>query len=423
MLVLSLCEYMGRKIPDGLHSALYELLDLLGSYYSENNEVGEEDFQTLFEEYNYLWAVLGYSSLVRQPKCDLLVEENIQGEYIEPDFIAYNEIRNQWEIVDLKLPKRSIQLSSRKRRKRFKSEIEDYIAQVQEYSEYFNENSHRKHVKSEHDVEIPSNPPVVLVMGSSLDQEELNSQLDRYAHDISIIQYDTILALLKKEFEEKSGEEDGLPGLTVASRVTLMAEPESPREYIFDIGKSLYSERLSLYLTSDGKLTLEITSKTGLSIDVSVPWQNVLKIGEQRVLYVEFASTEELSFARVFAGSEILDEMLLTMEVPFSGIEEGSGFSGVDDEFDLYLGADQNGERGATFANHELIILSKAEELEERIEFMQYLERKTRTDYQGIFLEEDEFAYTKENSDLTKADESEEFEWIDGKDWVDEYLS
>jgi hypothetical protein len=413
---------VSRKIPDGLHSALFELLDLLGKYSPEHDEVGERDFQSLFEEYNYTWAVLGYSDFVAQPKCDLLVEQDIDGDYIEPDFIAYNEIRDRWEIVDLKLPKKSLQLNSRKRRKRFKSEIMDYIAQVQEYSKYFNENSHREHVESEHNVKIPPNPPVVLVLGSHLDQKEIDDQLERYNHDISIIQYDKILSLLKKEFVDKSGEDSGLPGLTVASRMTLMAEPENPREYIFDIGKSLESERLSLYLTADGQLTLEVISKSGLSIDVSVPWDNVLEIGEQRVLYVEFASTDELSFVRVFAGSEILDEMLLTMEVPFADIESGAGFEGVDDEFDLYLGADQNGENGATFANHELILLSKAEELEERLEFIQYLKQETENDYQGIFLRDDEFAYTKNGSDLTKEDESEELEWVDGKDWTEEYL-
>lgn len=413
---------MSRKIPSGLHSALYELLDILSKYHSGDENAEEEDFQTLFEEYNYIWAVQGYSSVIAEPKCDLLIEQEIEGEYIEPDFIAYNEIRDRWEIVDLKLPKKSIQLNNRKRRKRFKSEVEDYIAQVQEYSNYFNESSHRKHVESEHDVEIPPNPPVVLVLGSNLDQREMKKQLDRYSHDISIIQYNHILSLLKQEFVSKSGEKDGLPGLTITARITLMAEPKNSREYIFDIGKSLESERLSLYLTSSGNLTLEVISKSGFSIDVSVPWENVLEIGEQRVLYVEFASTEDLSFARVFAGSEILDEMLLTMEVPFADIKSSAGFEGVGDEFDLYIGADQNGENGASFAAHETAMLSKVEEVEERLEYIKYLEQKTKTDYQGIFLKSDEFAYTKESSDLTKADESEEFEWVNGEDWVQEYL-
>jgi len=391
---------MSRKISDGLHSALYELLNLLQKYYSETDEIGEEDFQILFENYNYLWAVLGYSSLLTQPKCDLLVEQNIEGDYIEPDFIAYNEIRDQWEIVDLKLPKRSLQLSSRKRRKRFRSEIEDYIVQVQEYSRYFDENDHREYVRSEHDVEIPPSPPVVLVLGSDLNQSEINEQLDRYNHDISIIQYDKILQLLEKEFKEKSGEEDGLPGLTVSSRITLLEEPENTREYIIDIGKSLDSERLCLYLTNKNELTLEVTPKSGLSIDVSVPWKNALEIGEQKVLYVEFASSENLSFARVFAGSEILDEMLLTMELPFADIESGSGFDGIGDEFDLYLGADQNGENGASFAMHELTILSKAEEIKERLQFMRYLQQRTEDDHEAVVFEKNEYGYTKDSSDI-----------------------
>jgi len=51
---------MSRKIPEGLHTALYELLDLLGRYNSDGENVNEEDFQKVFEDYNYLWAILGY---------------------------------------------------------------------------------------------------------------------------------------------------------------------------------------------------------------------------------------------------------------------------------------------------------------------------------------------------------------------------
>lgn len=412
---------MSRKIPEGLHSALYELLNLLQKYHSESDEIGEEDFQTLFEKYNYIWAVLGYSRLLAQPKCELKIQQSIEGDYIEPDFIAYNEIREQWEIVDLKLPKKSLQLSGRKRRKRFKSEIEDYIVQVQEYSRYFNENAHRQHVQSEHDARIPSNPPVVLVLGSGLDQTEINDQLDRYDHNISIIQYDTILKRLEKKFKEKSGEEGGLPGLTLSSCITLLEKPKNEREYIIDIGKYLDSERLSLYLTNDKKLTLEVISKSGLSIDVSVPWTNALEIGEQKVLYVEFASTENLSFARVFAGSEILDEMLLTMKVPFADIEPESGFDGVGDEFNLYMGSDLNGKNGASFGMHEFTVLSKAEEISERLKFMRYLLNRSENNHEAVIFEKNEYGYTKDSSDIHFPDKFD-IKKAENKSQLEEYV-
>lgn len=412
---------MGRKIPDGLHSALYELLDILSKYSSQDHDVSEEDFQKLFEEYNYIWAVLGYSTLLPQPKCDLIVEQCIEGDYIEPDFIAYNEIRERWEIVDLKLPKRTIQLNNRDRRKRFKSEIEDYVSQVEDYSDYFNESRHREHVKSEHDIEIPPSPPTVLVLGSYINQKEINNILDRYSHDISITQYDKILSLLKKEFVEKSGEEGGMPGITVASRMTLMSKPNNSREYIFDIGKSTDSERLSLYMTPDNQLTLEIISKTGLEFDVSVSQDEVLDIKEQKTVCIEFASTEELSFARLSVGSKIHDEMILTMEVPFADIEIGSGFEGVDDKFDLYLGADQNGENGAMFAKHQLVIYSKTHDIDERLQLLRGLENKWEGQYDGVFFDKDEYLYTDDGSDLINKTESEKPTYVEGKDWTERY--
>jgi len=413
---------MSRKIPEGLHTALYELLDLLGRYNSDGENVNEEDFQKVFEDYNYLWAILGYSSLVSQPKRDLLIEQDIQGDYIEPDFVAYNEIRERWEIVDLKLPKTSLQLGSRKRRKRFTAEIEDYIVQVEEYSRYFNENDHREHVKSEYDIEIPPNPPAVLILGSHLEQNKINKILNRYNQDISVIQYDKILSLLEKEFRKKSGEGDGLPGITIASRITLMAEPTNDREYIFDIARSAESERISLYLTSNGDLTLEVISDTGLSIDVSVAWEDVLEIGEQKVLYVEFATTEELSFARVFAGSEILDEMILTMKVPFAAIDETNGFRGLEGDFNMYVGANVDGANGAKFALNEHVILSKAESLDERIKFIKYLLEKSEEEDTAVFFEEDAYMRTQQSTDLESPEDTADPIYREKEGWMREYI-
>lgn len=409
-------------MSDGFHDSMFQLLDLLGDYQSDPSSIEEEDFQLLFENSSHIWAVLGYSNLIPQPKCELIVEEPIQGDFIEPDFIAYNKIRERWEIVDLKLPKQSVRLEHRNRRKRFKSEIEDYISQVQEYSDYFSEKSHREFVKSEHGAEVPRKPPVVLIVGSNLDQSEINQYLKKYSHDISIVQYDKILDLLRKKFVEDSGERGSLPGITIASRMTLLQRPQNDREYIFDISKQTDSPRLSLYLTNYGDLVLEITTESELNFSVDVPWDNVLRLGEQKVLYLEFATTEKMSIARVFAGSEILDEMILTMQVPFSGISDGPGFQGVEDDFDLYFGANREGKKGAVFLNQEIVILSKLESLDERLRFMRYLQKKSNEDYQGVFFDRDVYAYTKESSDLEQGEDSEEMVFWDNQQRIQEYV-
>jgi len=413
---------MGRKISSGLHKSLYKLLDLLSEYNSGSDNINEMEFQQYFEKFDFPWAVLGYSERIPQPRCEIVVEENIQGEYIEPDFFAFNEIRDRWEIVDLKLPKESLQLENRTRRKRFNSSVADYIAQIQEYSDYFHERSHRESVNDRHGVDLPENPPTILIMGSYLEQEEIDKQLRKYSHDISIFPYNRIIDLLEKEYISQSGEHEGLPGITIASRITLMKEPGSEREYIYDIGKSADSDRFSLYLTPNGSLTLEIIPKSNHPLTVSVPWEEIFEIGEQRVVYVEFASTDEMSFSRVFAGTEVLDEMILTSDVAFADVEENSGFQGVDGKYDLYVGANLQGENGASFVMHEQTVLSKAESLDERIRFMKYLQNKREEGDMGVLFKENGYAYTKESSDLVMENEDEVI-WLEDEDSIADQLS
>lgn len=413
---------MSRKIPEGFHNGIFQLLDLIGGYHSEEREVSEEDFQILFEQNRHIWASLGYSDFIPQPKCDLIVEEDISGEWIEPDFFAYNELNNRWEIVDLKMPKKNLTLKDRSRRKRFSSEIEDYISQMQEYSDYFNERDHREHVNEKHDVDIPPNPPAVLIMGSYFDQSSVDKRLKKYSHDLSVISYDTIVDLLKKNYIEKTGETEQLPGFTIATRLALMEIPTKEREYLYDFGKSMESDRICVFLTNDGDLCMEVIPSSGHTLSVSVPWREVFDIGEQITLYLEFATTDEMSFARLFAGAEFIDEMLITSQTPFSSLTDDGEFEGIGDDFNLYISSNQEGNNGAVFAMFEKMIYSEVKSLEGRLEVMNYLDDRAESDNSGIFFQEGEYALTKDSSDLSKKDESEEFRWVDGQEWIDDYL-
>jgi hypothetical protein len=280
--------------------------------------VSERDFHDLFENNQHIWDSLGYSKTISEPNCDLIVEYDIEDEKIEPDFFAFNELKDRWEIVDLKMPLESLTLDNRRRRKRFKSSVEDYISQIDEYNKYFDENAHREHIRENFSIDIPKDPPVALILGTNIKQNQIDTILKRYSKSITVYQYDNLLDRLRQKYSEISGDVAGLPGISVVSVLQLTHEPKYDKEYILDIGKSTTSDRISLYIQNTQDLVLEVTSSNGDSYQVSRPWEEALTVDKPALVYLEIASSDELSFDRVFVGAEILDEMAITAEIPLN---------------------------------------------------------------------------------------------------------
>jgi len=359
---------MSHNIPDGLHDAIFRLLKLLDRFHSEGN-VSEREFHDLFENNDEIWDCLGYSRIISEPTCDLVIEDEIAGEYIEPDFFAYSEYKNRWEIIDLKLPLESLILRSEGRRTRFKSKIEDYISQVREYNRYFDEHEHRKHVELRHGIKIPKSPPVALVLGSNIKQEKINNITGRYDIDVDVYQYNNILDLLKKRFAEYYGGSEELPGATIATVIELTKRPTDSQEYIFDMGQKLNSNRVSLYLKKDTGLNFEMITEHGQSRSVSIPLGENLAIDEPVVLYIEIASSTELSYVRIFIGAKIMDQFLMTEEIPID-------IFGDDGDMRITFGANMLGNQNAAFLMGEHLTYSKVQPLDTRLEIIDYLRDK-----------------------------------------------
>lgn len=115
---------------------------------------------------------------------------------INPDLLVRRS-DGYYDIYDLKtaaLSNRNVTKGGRKRR-RFIDYVEEGVAQLVNYKEYFTYPKNAEHAKSKYDVEV-NNPKLVLVVGSwdNSSPEEISQARRRY-QDIEIIDYDTFCHL------------------------------------------------------------------------------------------------------------------------------------------------------------------------------------------------------------------------------------
>ena len=129
-----------------------------------------------------------------------------------------------------------------------------------------------------------------------------------------------------------------------------------------------------------------------------------------------------MSFVRVFAGSEILDYMTLTMKVPFAAIDNTDGFRSLEGDFNMYVGASADGENGAKFALNEHVILSKAESIDERIRFMKYLLEKSEEENTAVLFQGDSYMRTQQSTDLETPEDTADPIYKEKDGWVNEHL-
>lgn len=109
-----------------------------------------------------------------------------------PDFFLERATDGFCDILDIKLPQKSI-LTGISQRRRFTADVGEAIAQVSEYREYFDDENNQKEVKGKYDLSV-FKPEIMILIGqaSNIKREDLIKINDRYRH-AKIITYDDIL--------------------------------------------------------------------------------------------------------------------------------------------------------------------------------------------------------------------------------------
>lgn len=121
-----------------------------------------------------------------------------QDKYINPDLMIENE-SGQWDIYDLKtalLDRARITKDERKRR-RFIDYVDEGIAQLANYREYFKYKKNQDHAREKFKMHV-SEPKLVLVVGSwdNFDSDEVNQASRQLDKSIDFIDYDTFSQLI-----------------------------------------------------------------------------------------------------------------------------------------------------------------------------------------------------------------------------------
>lgn len=109
-----------------------------------------------------------------------------------PDFFLERATDGFCDILDIKLPKKSL-LTGIPQRRRFTAEVEDAIAQVSEYKEYFDDENNRQEVRRKYDLSV-FKPEIIILIGqaSNIDRKDLIKVNARYRY-AKVITYNDIL--------------------------------------------------------------------------------------------------------------------------------------------------------------------------------------------------------------------------------------
>jgi hypothetical protein len=159
----------------------------------------ERDVQSFFEKNP---EFLSFGTTYRRLFPQLFLEKN--GKSLRPDFFLERVTDGYCDILDLKLPGKRI-LSGTVERRTFAADVNEAIAQVHTYKEYFDDPKKREEVRTKYGL-LVYKPNIMVLIGASknIETEDLIKITERYRF-CRIITYDDILKqiIYLKEFLEK----------------------------------------------------------------------------------------------------------------------------------------------------------------------------------------------------------------------------
>lgn len=330
----------------------------------EEHPTDESIFQSLFEERSIILYALGYSAYVPRPR--MLIRQELQlGRYYEPDFLT-TKPSGLSEIVDLKTPAERV-LLDRPRREHFTSKLAEYVSQIQDYREYFDEYDHRAATEANFGVVVQQRPDSLIIVGreSNTDKRELHRQLERSDRAIRILTFDDVLAELERTYVSIAGTAAALPGATVMLKTNFTPYKSDRRRYLCDIRLNDPASRWSIYLSETDDLVFEITE--GIEPNIRVHAVRALSgtpgfgLDQWMLVSCEFGTSERRSFLRIRVDDQILAENAV-----FTGISVGSELLRIGVEA-IHIGSDSNGQRQCNCGIGELRIYDVAFGFRERL--------------------------------------------------------
>lgn len=283
-----------------LEDAINQLSHLL-----YEDESAEEKYQRYFEENPIVFKVLGYSNAypkLRLPRSD--------GGWYEPDFLLERP-DGLFEILDLKTPQEKLITSRRKSRERFYSKIEDYISQVEEYAEYFNNSECRDLVRVNYSLDVQTSPEITIIVGidRNVNKKLLHQLLSRRTHRPHIFTYDDVLSSLQFYHATLFGHTENLSGVAWYALLTPHKDAARKPQYIFDAGDDPSKNRWSIYINKHNALCFEVLDSEGSSYSISVrPGTRGFHFDTMCHIICEFGNSDSFSIMRILVNNRTAAE-------------------------------------------------------------------------------------------------------------------
>jgi len=158
--------------------------------------IRESQFQRFFESHPHFLMGLDYRSVMPHP----VLQRGEEGPLI-PDFFLQPLYSEFCDILDLKLPSKKLIVGS-KDRKRFGHSVQDAIAQLREYHDYFENPAYRQRVGDRYGL-TAYRPSVVVIIGrtpESVDEVKFR-QITTQHPGLQILTYDQLHQRMKRLVE------------------------------------------------------------------------------------------------------------------------------------------------------------------------------------------------------------------------------
>lgn len=289
-----------------LENAIYELRNLL-----KTDEIKEEIFQAYFEKYDVVFNVLGYSKAYPHFSLELTDElkDKFDREALIPDFFA-QKINGNIDIFELKTPQENL-VKDKRGRTSFYAKINDYIAQVLQYSEYFEEQENRNLFKQKYGLDIQKKIDTVIVAGrdNNLDKKQLHDEIRRRSNHLDIITFDEILNRLIFYHTQQFGDTASYSsGAGLYLMMKLNNTSRDLRKYVFDAGDSLDQRRWSIFLNKNNIICSEIIDDQGETFSVKA--NSLSKINKDKPFHLmcQFATNGECTILQILVDNQVVGE-------------------------------------------------------------------------------------------------------------------
>lgn len=331
-----------------LENAIYELRSLLKA-----GETREKEFQIYFEKHDVVFSVLGYDKAYPHLVLELTDElkEKFHREVLIPDFLV-QKLNGNIDIFELKTPQENL-VKDKRGRTSFYSKINDYVGQVVQYSEYFEDQENRNLLESKYGLNIQKKVDIVIVAGldKDLDKKLLHDEMRRRNYHLNIITFDEILNRLRFCHTQQFGDTSSYSaGAGVYLMMKLNSTSRDSRKYIFDAGDSLDQRRWSIYLNKSNTVCSEIIDDEGETFSVKANAVSRINTDEPFHLMCQFATNGQSTILQILVDNQTVGESKVDgmLKISANALENFSTFkfatvgadirgNNANGGFDIYL--------------------------------------------------------------------------------------